>query len=369
MCKDLDKKIHKDKVDYFKTNGLCFGCVTQGHMSKDCKRRLTCKICTKRHPTVLHIEFKTDASQAGPNTDNLSVSSALVTMKRPIHTGAGDHQKLSIVPVQVKLTNSNHITQTYAFLDPGSTGTFCTEALRKQLNARATPTRILLRTLGQEKVIDINRINGLEVSSLEGNDFLKLPPLYTQTEIPVTKEQIPTQVDVQEWSYLKEVKLPYIDADIGLLIGNDAAKFMEPWSVINSKGNGPYAVKTRLGWVVNGLLHEPTKSHKQPTHIFSNRISIINLNDLMIQQFNYDFPEKGYEEKAEMSIEDKRFMQIMSNSTTMKDGHYQIDLPFKQNDIAMPNNRHLAEQRVMSLKRKFKKDPEFHKEYTVEVSK
>ncbi len=341
LCKEFDKKKHKDKVEFFKTNGLHLGCVTKGHMNKDCKRQMTCKICAKRHPTVLHIEVKKDKSQnvesqsaESQNVDNISVQSALVTIKEPTNTEACDQQKLSIVPVQVKLKNSNQTLQTYALLDPGSTGTFCTENLRKQLKAKATQTRILLCTLGQEKVICINMVNGLEVSSLESDDFIELPPLYTQEEIPVTKEQIPTQDDVQEWNYLEEVKLPCIDADIGLLIGCDAA-----WAVINSKG--PCAVKTRLGWVVNGLLHENTTSKTQQNHIFSNRISMVSPKDLMIQQYNHDFPVRNYEEKAEMSMEDKRFMQIMASSAGMKNGYYQLNLPFKQN-ITMPNNRHLA---------------------------
>ena len=36
-------------------------------------------------------------------------------------TGAGDHCKLPIVPVQTKSKKSNHTVVTYAFLDQGST--------------------------------------------------------------------------------------------------------------------------------------------------------------------------------------------------------------------------------------------------------
>lgn len=72
----------------------------------------------------------------------------------------------------------------------------------------------------------------------------------------------------------------------------------------------------------------------------------MDLDDLMKQNFNHDFPEKVYEEKAEMSMGDKRFMHIMSASAKMKDGHYHLKLPFKKGDISMPNNRELVEQRA-----------------------
>lgn len=78
-------------------------------------------------------------------------------------------------------------------------------------------------------------------------------------------------------------------------------------------------------------------------HIFSNRISVVNLNDLLIQKHNHDFREKSSNEKVEMS-EDKRFIDVVSSSAKIKDGHYEIKLPFKCSNPLMPNNHHLAEQ-------------------------
>lgn len=141
--------------------------------------------------------------------------------------------------------------------------------------------------------------------------------------------------------------MTHIDAKIGLLIGINAPKAMEPWKVINSKNNGPYAVKTRLGWVVNGLLNNCGSTEGQLCQVHSHRISVVDLDDLVKQNFNHDFPEKVYEEKAEMSMEDKRFMHIMSASAKMKDGHYHLKLPFKKGDISMLNNRELVEQRAL----------------------
>lgn len=45
-----------------------------------------------------------------------------------------------------------------------------------------------------------------------------------------------------------------LDLDIGLLIGTNVPKALEPWEVIKSEGDGPYAVKMVLAWSVNGPL-------------------------------------------------------------------------------------------------------------------
>lgn len=66
-------------------------------------------------------------------------------------TGAGEAEcVLSIVPVKIKSKNSDKHIETYKFLDPGSTATFCTEALQWKLNVKGKPTRILLSTMGQD---------------------------------------------------------------------------------------------------------------------------------------------------------------------------------------------------------------------------
>lgn len=65
-----------------------------------------------------------------------------------------------------------------------------------------------------------------------------------------------------------------------------------------------------------------------------------------------------------MPIDDKRFLNIANESVIVKESHYCINLPFKTDNIMMPNNRLVAEQRLLNLKRKFKRDSNYQKEYT-----
>ncbi|KAJ8357950.1 hypothetical protein AAFF_G00048870 [Aldrovandia affinis] len=120
----------------------------------------------------------------------------------------------------------------------------------RQLNIRGRKTEIILRTMGQEKPVHSYILPDLEVCGLETRDYIDLPKVFIHRDIPVKKENILRQEDVQRWPYLKEVQIPRLEAEIGLLIGTNAPRAMEPWRVINSEGDGPYAVKTTLGWVV-----------------------------------------------------------------------------------------------------------------------
>ncbi|KAJ8349548.1 hypothetical protein SKAU_G00246780 [Synaphobranchus kaupii] len=126
----------------------------------------------------------------------------------------------------------------------------------------------------------------------------------------------------------------------------------------------PRFILMLLEWVVNGLLHseESSFNKQEQSHVFTNRIQVVNLNDLIVQQINHDFPGNLYEEKIEVSQEDKRLIKIMESSAELKDGHYQLPLPFMEDDLKIPNNRHLAEQRISSLK-KFHRNESFLEEY------
>lgn len=68
---------------------------------------------------------------------------------------------------------------------------------------------------------------------------------------------------------------------------------LEPWEVVNSKEDGPYEIRTVLGWVVNGPLQDGESS--RPKTGFSvaavNRISVCKLEEMLSNQYSHDFNE------------------------------------------------------------------------------
>ena len=61
----------------------------------------------------------------------------------------------------------------------------------------------------------------------------------------------------------------------------------------------------------------------------------------------------------DISKDDKAFLKTVEESTSKSGEHYVILLPFKKENLIMPNNRKQAMQRLIYLKRRFKKDPAF----------
>ena len=49
---DEFKKAVKERLEFVQSVGLYFGCLSKGHYSKNCRKRLTCQKCGKPHPTI-----------------------------------------------------------------------------------------------------------------------------------------------------------------------------------------------------------------------------------------------------------------------------------------------------------------------------
>lgn len=92
---------------------------------------------------------------------------------------------------------------TYAFLDPGSTASFCTEALMNRLKLTGRKTSILLRTMGQGKVVGSHIVSDLEVAGLDTDCFCELPDIFTQKSMPVHQGNIPRRQDLQRWPHVE----------------------------------------------------------------------------------------------------------------------------------------------------------------------
>lgn len=88
-----------------------------------------------------------------------------------------------------------------------------------------------------------------------------------------------------------------------------------------------------------------------------------NLEDLYKQSLNYDFPERSVDDRREWSWEDRQFMEIMYSSCKKVDGHYQVNLPLRDQDVKLPNNKHMAEKRLTNLGTKMERQPTFAADY------
>lgn len=139
-----------DKRAFIYEHHLCFGCLRKGHITKECKWRHTCSMCSRRHPTCLQIEGKinpnetttTDTGAMGEHTNEEThiVNSHALTR----HASATS----SIVPVLVSSTGApEQEILTYALLDTQSDSTYVLPRCRLQYMMSLEAYRVFLVAL------------------------------------------------------------------------------------------------------------------------------------------------------------------------------------------------------------------------------
>ena len=282
-CREFLQLSIDQRRTFLRDKHMCFACYGFNHTSKDCLRKRTCRKCSRRHPTALHMdnfEPNHQNNMSQQESDSTTHSRAAISHTEPTQTchviGINNTVVLhAIIPVRVSKQGCDQSVTTYAFYDNGSSGCFLTEALRCQLGAQGTQTKLQLRTMHGQSTTNTIAVTGLVVTSINGQTPIELPKSFTRNAIPVNHSQIPQPHVLSHRLYLQPAtdNMPaYMpDLPIGLLIGSNCPKALQPLTVIPSPGDGPFATLYPHGWTINGPLH--TKADG-PDHMSSHCISI-----------------------------------------------------------------------------------------------
>ena len=137
---------------------------------------------------------------------------------------------------------------------------------------------------------------------------------------------------------------------VGLLIRANCTKALEPIDVIPSKNNGPYAIKTRLGWCIAGPVNgtqnrqeihcnwidvKQADTKDKGKHYFQTKTSCKVVQPMIHRNWSH------WKEIANcMSREDHKFMKILQEGKKLRNSQYQVPLPFKDPCVNLLNNRH-----------------------------
>jgi len=172
------------------------------------------------------------------------------------------------------------------------------------------------------------------------------------------------------------------DARIGLLIGSNFPKALEPVDVLASEDGGPFAIKTFAGWTIVGPLYMCSKEHptiichrgaakevdsgRHLDHHFmvESKVREIVTPQALNEMLQLDFSGRTGEKDQEYSQEDKTFLTVVNQGIRhTEDHHYDIPLPFCGDRLWFPDNKEKILQRARWLRKKLIKSEKFHRDY------
>ena len=251
------KKSLAKRKEFLREKGLCFACYDPGHRSNGCAKRRTCKKWSRRHPTGLQddnfrinqVVSKQQITPPPPQNDH--VVNAHTEMDKIACNATNIGNSVPAVPIiPVRLRSLEGEVLTYAMLDACSTGLFVLEDIVSGLGVKGADTQLMVKTVNSTKLYNAKVLNGLVVSDLKGDNTIQLTKIFTKRDL-CTCENVLVPDLAHHWKYLKDIEadlppqLP--NAKIGLLIGSNCPKALEPKDVLASKDGGPFAIKMFAG--------------------------------------------------------------------------------------------------------------------------
>ena len=380
---DCDIYLQKDMDQRHKTvfqGGLCFGClgeVGNDHVAKTCTKKRKCRVCSEEHPTTLH----------GGKSE------------KTFHT-AIPSRTISMCVVPIILWHKSHPEKkitVYALLDDSSTSTFIAEEVLDILeidSSQTIRTSVDVTTAIGNREDPATLVSNLSAkcisfhSKVYPSPEVNLPVAFSRSSLAIDKEEVPTPARIKDWPHLKPLmdKIPEYDSSfpVGMIIGGDCPRGVEPLEVIQSTSDGPFAKRTRLGWCVVGPVAPAVKPSLQCYHTratipvkdvstglvanhcfsYSEPAQDDSITNTLKEMYSTEFNETASERVA-LSLEDEEFLRRMkSEGGRTEDGKHILPLPFRDKDVKLPSNREQVRNRLTgSLKRRLKKDKGGHKSY------
>ena len=407
-CQEFVKKPINERTQFIIRKGLCLRCLTHGHMAKEkkCERVPSCAKCKQKHPTCLHDDSRTStnvtsgADKVAPNTstncinavgaENLQCDEEAAVKCTSVCSvegqQSGQDQSL-IIPVWVSSSkNPQNDVLTYALIDSQSNATFITEKLEQHLEVDSVTSHLRLSTMHQEnEIVQCKKVQGLVVMDLKRQVRIPLPKVYTREAIPYKPHQIPKPEVAMQWDHLNciaEELMPYReDVQVGMLIGTNCPKAIKPRAVIPGGDNDPYGIKTDLGWGIVGRVCKslPDEDFEELSESWVNKIVINEDATFAVESrakeiispahvkemFERDFHERAEQKNmSALSVEDRTFLEILDKGICQReDGHYEMPLPLRSQDVMLPNNRSQALRRLSQLKARFRRDAKYYRDY------
>nr|XP_021334729.1 uncharacterized protein LOC101884915 [Danio rerio] len=260
--KDLTKE---QKESWIRKNNRCWCCGRSHHASK-CTLKSPCKTCNRRHLCILHDvnERTVDSTETATKENSCLVNTTkdVLYVDRPVYS-----RKVLLKVSKVIITNGDKSIEAYAVLDDGSERTILLHTAAQELNLKGQPEDLILRTVRQDQQVLHGAAVSFTVSPVSNkHKKFSIQGAFTAERLGLAEQSHPVASLQKRYCHLAGLPLQQIDrVQPVLLIGSDCPHLVTPIEPVRlGPPGGPAAVRTRLGWTLQGPTHEI--KHGRNTH-------------------------------------------------------------------------------------------------------
>ncbi|XP_067274307.1 uncharacterized protein [Pseudorasbora parva] len=364
---DNFKLLSKDmKIDWIKTKNRCWRC-GRGHQAANCTLKTLCPTCNKKHLLVLH-----DVNdQVKPPQQSTVPSSAVLYVDRPT---SGSKVLLKVTKVLIR--NGNRAIEAYAVLDDGSERTIILHDAVEKLGLVGEPEDLVLRTVRQDTQV----IHGAAVTftvspTVKPSKAYKIRNAFTAKALGLAEHTHPVSALQRKFKHLAGLPLQPLDkVHPVLLIGSDCPHLITSIQPVRlGPPGGPAAVRTRLGWTLQGPAQE-LSSHLATDQCFFTTLRPINdLYANVERLWQMDVLPYQSEKVITRSRQDKESIQLLQENTVRVniDGvqRYATPLLRVKNMPRLYARKEAVLPQLRGTEKRLERDPDLAAAYQEELAK
>lgn len=327
---------------------LCFNCIsTDRHISKGCKSKFLCRVCQRKHHTMLH----TPDAEVVP----APITAASTTSNAAVHIAQQSMGGVLLATALIQLRAPSGWVNVRALIDPGSHVSLVTEDVVQQLRLCRSKTNVNVVGVGEASAGECTGYVALRARSRMSEATVDVTAFIMRR---ITSELPAMPTTTLCWPHI--VGIPLADSTFGnpgridLLLGADVYHSLLLEGV--RKGpSGPVAQNTIFGWVLTG---QTVVRLVEPMSIVGSMHVCL---DAQLRKF-WEIEEVDQERTP--SMEDvaceRHFRETVRREV---DGRYTLQLPFKETTKTLGESRSLAVRRLLQIERRYATKPELFEQY------
>lgn len=327
-CKEFAKQTVEQRREFVKNKNLCFNCLIPNHIVYKCKQKRKCRVCGRKHHSLLHEgkettqESATEESNKQEEQPEQKVTSAHFSKEQP-------GRQVLLATAQVHATSSDGNTYVLrALIDQGSEASFVSSRVVELLRLKRTSINGVVSGVGEGNLVPIKHVVDLSVASQHNRREVIQVKAYVLKSLST---RLPSKHITMNWPELQKLLLAdptyNTPGKIDILLGADIfSKIIEVGLVRCS--DGIVAQKTRLGWILSGEREDKSISdeHKITTlHV----TSMVSEDNDLLRKF-WEIETTLYKKRKLLTKEEEMCEEIYKNTTKRVNGKYTVHLPLRQ---------------------------------------
>ncbi|XP_062287006.1 uncharacterized protein LOC133992303 [Scomber scombrus] len=374
QCTDFAALTRDLAVSWIKENKRCWRCA-RSHLARDCDLKKPCHLCKGKHLSSLH-----DVNQRSPAepVDSPSESATLYTSNSETlyldQSRCGG--KVFLKVVKVTLHQENRAFETHAILDDGSERTILLSSAAQHLGLRGTTEALKLRTVHQ----DIKTVHGASVSfSISPADKphkkFHIQDAFTANHLGLAEYTYSLSALQQKYRHLEGLSIPSLHkVRPTLLIGSDHPELIVPIEPVRlGPPGGPAAVKTCLGWTLQGPSKHLQDQLSASQCLFTSASPKTDLYHQVERLWQLDTLPFRSEKVVTRSKQDQEAVDMLDRSTVRVEinGIHRYATPLlRAKDMPrLQAHKEAAMSYLRSTERRLAKDPPLAITYKQEIDK